>query len=227
MKGNKAIRVGPQNAAGEQLASAWRIWSQGDNFFAAPRNLAQFGKISFHPGYRWQHRIGNAMKPLPRPPELVAGWRLALRLSFLITENTLPVPLDSDPKVRLVIVPTHHKLVVDLWLQSEPAPFAGRLPQGVAGQEVASIQLRAGRWLFASAFVASMSHSDAVLAAEQRAKIRAHFDDVPPKVFFCEAMLLDYEEGNGNFVTIVPLGTEAIDVRPSVRTTTGTNDSPH
>ena len=85
----RAIRIGP-SVDGRLLASPWRIWAQGNEFYAAGMSTIDHGRVSFHSGGNWLYTMDRRTRKLARPIEMSSGWMLAAQIQFLSAPGEVP-----------------------------------------------------------------------------------------------------------------------------------------
>ena len=208
MPEDKQIRVAPVRG-GVQIASTWRIWTQGNEFYAATRSVATISKISFHNNFNWQWRSGREVQRLARPILAAPGWFEAARIAFLVDPDVL-VPKDQeDSRTRLIETPGGHKLSVIIWVSERSAiPF----PRTTAGgQPLLKATLRDGRRLFVAANSLPFKEVDRELIAEFRAKLRIEYSERPSEdATYGEAWYSDCSPVTGNKIAIIPVGYDSV-----------------
>ena len=213
MASQLVVRVAPQRN-GQQAANAWRIWTQGDEFYAAPRNTIQLGKVSFHRGLNWQYRVGSSTIRLARPLELSGAWLHILEISFLLDQNIL-MPLDQrEDSVTLIETPSDYKLLVNLMLFSNVKLPNLRPPPEIGGHLLGFQRLRSGATLIATYRIMQISDPDRALIADVRSKLRVHVDKQPTGKFYIEANWNEFSPQTGNVIAITSTGNEAIAAEP-------------
>jgi hypothetical protein len=199
------VRVAPSRK-GVQLASTWRIWTQGDEFYAAARHAAQIVKISFHRNFNWQIRAGGGVVRLAPPMNLSDNWMHVIEVSFLIDKNVL-YPLEKkEPKVALIETPENEKLLVNIMLSSSSRRRVIQPPIEIGGDLLGHARLRSGKTLIMTKRVQALSDVDLGLMAEIQAKLRVNFTSVPnPQEVYVEANWSNFSPKTGNVVAIIPV----------------------
>jgi hypothetical protein len=118
-KESQTLRVVVGTEFGPRSA-VWRIWTQKNEVYVAPRSLAGEIKTSLHASGRWRHGFTDtARSPFvpagdrafykwQRPPEFVNGATLALRIIVPADELTAPgvePPVKEKAKTELFAAP--------------------------------------------------------------------------------------------------------------------------
>ncbi len=165
-----AVRIGPA-VGGRFLASPWRFWAQGDQFYAAGLNTITHGKVSFHSGGRWYYTVGHKMKQLARPLVFPNGWLLAAQVQFMSCPAEVPPAPSGHDAARKVELPARHKLVVTLLTRSEPSRTRFPPIRGIDGTVLASHRLRSGIPWVVLAAIAPMTEADLEIAQEHYSKL--------------------------------------------------------
>ena len=215
MKKNRVIRVAPARD-GKQIASAWRFWVQGNEFYAAPRDVATLGKISFHSNFNWQYRLGKAVFRLARPLRLSENFLHAIQLSFLVEAGVL-LPLNqAETKVGLIEVPAGFKLVLNLLISPHSQTPGLTPPVEIGGTVLVSHRLRGGSSLITTSRILEMDANDLSIIKDIQEKIRINFTSLPnKKQVFAEAAWNQFDERTGNAMVIVPVNYGTIQETPS------------
>jgi hypothetical protein len=209
MRKENALRIAPARD-GAQVASAWRFWAQGDEFYAAARDTARLGKVSFHSRFNWQFRAGTLINRLAPPLSLSNNWLHALEIVFLVDHHTLLPLAQREEKVALVETPQGHKLRVDLLL-SKDSRVPPSLPREVVGTVQASHRLRNGAQLRAVTRTLALTDPDRAIIAETRANLRVNFaQDPPDSGVYVEARWQTFSAKSGNAIGIVPVGDDCL-----------------
>lgn len=217
MADRNILRIAPSRG-GVQIANAWRFWSQGDEFYAAARNTAALGKISFHRNGNWQHRAATGMSRLSPGLRLSAGWLHVLELVYLIGADTL-LPLDQrEEAVILVDTPSFHKLLLDLLLSDSSRQSHSGPPPEMRGTVLKTLRLRSGKILLVIGRVMPFTSEDQAAIADMRAKLRINFSASPnANEVYAEASLHSFQQGAGNIVQVIPIGSESLAVEGSAK----------
>jgi len=213
----KALRFAPSRD-GVQVASSWRIFAQGGDFYAAARNVAVFGKISFHPGPNWQLRVGTLLKRLEPPISLENGWTHALELRFVVEGNCY-VPIEKrEQQVALVNTPVGHNLVFNiLWAPDDRV--ASSIPLSFGGTAVWRHVLRGGDAVAVTARTTPRTVADAELLRDVKSQLRVQYQQAPnPEHTFIEAEWHSFHAVNGNVIVIMPMDPTVVAVNPSPAT---------
>jgi hypothetical protein len=212
MADRSVLRVAPVRR-GQQIASAWRIWAQGDEFYAAGRDAIRLGKISFHSSDNWQLRLGAMMQRLSPGLPLSGGWRHALGLVFLIAEDVL-LPRDQrEDKVAAIETPREHKLLIDLLVTDSPTRRS-HMPFEIQGDVLREVILRSGRTLLVLARVLPFTVDDFAAISDMRSKLRVNFKERLPERHetYIEATLTSFVAGRGNVLQVIPVGPDSFAV---------------
>ncbi|RIK45776.1 MAG: hypothetical protein DCC58_05405 [Chloroflexi bacterium] len=198
---------------GVQIAGAWRIWTQGDEFYAAGRDAVRLGKISFHRNNNWQLRLGTMMQRLAPGLLLSGSWRHALELIFLVSDDVLLPKAQREEKVVAVETPLQHKLLIDLLL-TDSADRRSLMPVEVQGSVLREVILRSGKTLLVLGRVLPFTSEDFAAVADMRSKLRVSFRERIPERHeaYVEATLTSFAPGRGNVLQIIPVGPEALAV---------------
>jgi hypothetical protein len=209
MRKENALRVAP-GRDGVQVANAWRFWAQGDEFYAAARDMAKLGKVSFHSRFNWQFRAGTVANRLAPPLSLSNSWLHALEIVFLVDRNVLLPLAQREDKVALIETPEGYKLLVDLLLST-----GGRVPTSLPAEMVGNVQaahrLRNGAQLLAVTRTLALTDADRALITETRAKLRVNFTQDPPTSgVYVEATWQTFSPTTGNAIGIVPVGYDSL-----------------
>jgi hypothetical protein len=208
------LRVAPQRD-NQQATNAWRIFTQGDEFYAAPRNMIQHGKVSFHRNFNWQYRVGSAAVRLVEPIRLSQGWLLALEIAFLIDQHVL-LPLEQrESNVKLVETASGYKLLVRLLLSSDVKRQNLRPPSDIGGSLLADQRLRSGATLLVTSRVMPLSDQDRALIGDVRHKLKVNFSAWPTGEVYIEEILAFFKPSKGNVIVIIPTGLETIGIEKS------------
>ena len=209
MQKEKALRVAPSRD-GIQVANAWRFWAQGDEFYAAARDMAKLGKISFHSRFNWQFRAGSFVNRLAPPLPLSNNWLHALEIVFLIGSNVLLPLAQREEKVTLIETPEGYKLLVDLLL-SRGSRVPPSLPAETAGSVLATHRLRSGAQLVATTRTLVFTETDQAIIADTRAKLRVNFTEDPPTSgVYVEATWQTFSPKTGNVIGVIPVGCDSL-----------------
>jgi len=208
------VRVAPQRN-GQQAAGAWRIFTRGDEFYAAPRNTVQHGKISFHRGQNWQYRVGTMTTHLAKPVAMSGGWLHVLEIAFLIDQNVLLPFEQTEDSVTLIETPIDHKLLVNLLLSSDTKRPNTKPPPEVNGRILGVHRLRSGATLIATNRILPISDSDRALIADVRSKLKVQLQKQPTSKFYVEANWCEFNPQTGNVIGIVPTGNEVVSIKSS------------
>jgi len=212
MQREHALRVAPSRG-GRQIASAWRFWAQGDEFYAASRDAAALGKISFHKNFKWQYRLGTTTTRLAVPLRLSLGWLHAVQISFLVEADVLLPLKRADAKVRLIEVPEGSKLVLNVLVSSETRRPVLKPPAEIGGTVLDSDRLRGGASLIVTGRGLKMDANDRSIVADVRDKLRINFTGRPnANEVFAEAAWHEFDARTGNAIAIIPVGFETIQV---------------
>ena len=208
MPEDKQVRVAPVRG-GVQIASTWRIWTQGNEFYAATRSAATISKISFHNNFNWQWRAGRDVQRLARPTLAAPGWFEAVRIAFLVDTDVLVPKGQEDSRTRLIETPADHKLSLIIWV-SERSAIA--FPRTIAGgHPLLKATLRDGRRLFVAANSLPFKQIDRELIADFRAKLRIEYSERPSEEdVYGEAVYSDCSPVTGNKIAIIPVGYDSV-----------------
>lgn len=197
-----AVRVTPVRA-GAVLAAPWRIWAQGDEFYAGSRCTTQQTKISFHARGRWQVRVGNSAHHLDPGRPLYDAWVIAARVIFLVGDDTVPLPAPIDSKVEYIELPAGEKLTLCLVLNENPEPGQLGLYPIENLRVLATHRLRGGRELVVGANVHPMSQDDRAFVASYHDALRVSYRGSLEGVY-AETIINASVEGHGNDIAVVP-----------------------
>jgi hypothetical protein len=216
MRKQNALRVAPSRG-GIPVANAWRFWAQGDEFYAAARDVAKLGKVSFHSNGNWQFRAGAALNRLAPASPLSNGWLLALQLVFLVDPDVM-LPLDQrEEGVRLLETPDGFKLLVDLLLSKGSSSVPPPLPSEIGGAMVAAHRLRNGTHLVATTRTMGLTAADQGFITDLRAKLRINFTGDPPASgFYAEATWQTFNT-EANLIGVIPVGQDSLAREPGQR----------
>jgi len=148
-------------AADGRRSVDWRVWTarNSDDAYVAARLVAGEIKVSLHESGSWQHgfvtddKAGKHRPPgtprhfaiWPRPPEMVPGWTLAMKMVVPASElQTRPSSGTLErPVIEIPAPPGHQAVVVEIWLEAagdhaflrlEESYLAGRLRQHGGGR---------------------------------------------------------------------------------------------
>lgn len=216
MSEDKILRVAPVRD-GAAIAYAWRFWSQGDEFYAAARDLVNIGKISFHRNGNWQLRAGKAMTRLAPGIKLPGGWTHALELVFLVGKGVLIPRSQQEEHVTQIETTAAQKLLIDL-LICEPSRQPAPLPIGIRGTLLKALALRNGCVVHVVSRVMPLNESDNFAIADMRSKLRVNFDQRLPisNEMYAEASSISFNQNGGNVIQIIPVGSETFSLnKPS------------
>lgn len=204
------VRVAPSRD-GVQAANAWRIWIQGDEFYAGSRSMAHDAKISFHRHLNWQFRVDKSVTRLAPPLRLSDGWLHALEISFLVDQGVLQ-SMDMKPdKVKMIETPTGQKLLINLMLSSHNKRPGFIPPKEIGGQLVGAQRLRSGATFIVTHRVMSMTDSDRTVIQDLRSKLKVTYNERPPKEdVYVEAFSCSFSDKTGNVVAVVTTGYETV-----------------
>lgn len=204
MPKGKHFIVAPTRA-GVQLASAWRFFTQGDEFYAASENTVQVGKASFHRNFNWQYQIGTQMKRLVTNKN-DGRWRHALLVQFQPSDDAACPVSDKHPKLIEIESPPQHKLMLNLYVSIERADPSRLESATVAGEVIAYIQLKSGRVVALLKKVEPFNEADHNRISEVKSLVRATVE--APLVIensYVEWAVLHASEEHGNSVVVTPL----------------------
>lgn len=219
----KQVRVAPARN-GIQIANTWRIWTQGNEFYAATRSATAISKISFHNNFNWQWRSGTGVQRLARPIPAAPGWFEAARVVFLVDSGVL-VPIgQADSRTYLVETPLGHKLSVIICVSERPSvPFAS----AVAGSHpVLKATLRDGRRLFVVACSFPFTDADRELMAKFREGLRINYFVRPSEEStYAEGWYSDCSPATGNKIAIIPLGYDSLHQEPASKAGPSSDDA--
>lgn len=208
------VRIAPQRNA-QQVTNAWRIFTQGNEFYAAPRNSAQIGKVSFHKNLNWQYRLGTVSHRLARPIALTEGWLHALEISFLIDQHVF-LPLEQrENKVTLIETPANYKLLVNLLLSQGVRRVSLKPPPEIIGSILGFQRLRSGATLLITSRILPISDADRALISEVRHKLNVNFTKHPSEGVYIEMSWMSFDPKAGNVIAIIPTGYETISIQRS------------
>ena len=198
------------------LASPWRFWSQGDEFYAAPRNQIRLGKLSFHSSGSWTHQIGDRVTRLAPPPSMSNDWTHVIQISFLAEGSFLKTSRLSGKDLFLIETPSLHKLVLDLVMPSGSNTSVD-LPREVSsGTKLAVLPLRSGATVLIVARLVRATSADLARVAELNKQLELTLrQGSDPKAFFAELVLQSYRPESGNVLQIFPVSQESISVEPA------------
>lgn len=208
----KVLRIAPARD-GQQIASVWRVWAQGNEFYAASRDVIKLGKVSFHQNLNWQYQLGTLMRRLARPLCFSEGWLHALQISFLIQHGLLLPRNQTNGKVVFCETPVGNKLVLNLLLSSQRGIPNIEPPVEIGGTVVTSYRLRAGTSLIVTKRVLEMDGNDLKIIDDVQAKLRINVsgETLPdPKEIYFEAVWHKFDRMTGNAIAVVPAGYHAI-----------------
>ena len=200
----QAIRIAP-TVNGKLLASPWRIWAQGNEFYAAGMDSISHGKVSFHSGGRWVYTNGRRSRTLAKPIGMSDGWMLATQIQFMSAPAELPPALAGPIKAITVELPPRHKLVVSLFWHPEPRHRHLTPPREFSGSVLARHRLRSGYPLLVCAGIAQMSTIDLELAEDGYQKLRMTFlgsQDVAP-MLRAEITQPSFSANSGNVFAVM------------------------
>jgi hypothetical protein len=99
----------------DQLSSAWRLWTQGDEAYLATRTFVSVAKLSMHSNGYWQFGIEKLAVPYRRPASYRTGW--VRGPGVLIHHN------DLDLRLPYYQPSSEHKIT---WLRQ---PLVGHVAQ--------------------------------------------------------------------------------------------------
>ncbi len=206
----KTLRFAPSRN-GIQISRTWRIWVQGNEFYAACRDSVNQAKISFHSGFNWQFRFGHGVSRLAHPLVLSGGWLHCLELSFLVDSNVLlPINQRGD-KVDLINTPPNNKLLINLLLWPESHSFPRQLPPETVGAVIQEYKLRDGAILRVIARIMPINNFDRNLTLETRQGLKANYSKAPTaEETYVEANWQQFSAQTGNVIVIIPVGIEVI-----------------
>lgn len=202
---DRKIRVAPARG-GKPFASPWRFWSQGDEFYAAPRNYIRLGKFSFHRAGRWQYELGGKRFRLAPSVQLSNGWKHVLQISFLAEGNFLPMLHDKLKDIFLVETPPLHKMLIDLAL-SDRKSANYTLPRELStGNLFAKLPLRSGHAVLLIARLAPATLEDLARIEDHHKKLAVSLaEQTNPECFFAETILQKFSPASGNVLQIFPV----------------------
>lgn len=210
MAKTKPLRLAPAQD-GKQAARAWRVWTQGPSFYAAPRDIARHGRVSFHPNNQWQFHYGTMSHRLARPIEISKDWLGALQLKFLLGPQRFLPTSEADQGVTLCAVPSGEKLRVDLLISKRKWPSRTRLglPRG---SELKTFRLRSGRFLLVGWETEPMIPEDLARIQETNDKLRIGMENDPGETYV-EMSFQSFDPVTGNVIVIIPASPDVVDVQ--------------
>jgi hypothetical protein len=205
MSSRKAYRIAPSRD-GHRVASAWRFWRSGDEFYAAVRNAAHLTKVSFHRNGNWQLRMGAATKRLMATRHYLPGWLHVVSIQWFLYPGSLRPLTSGSEDVELVEVPEDHKLAVNIILSTTKAGSDPPLPRE-GGRFVWREHLRDSRLVVVHAVTLPLAEQD----HEARARI---LREAPPLTYetkpdpadvYAEISIYTTRPESGNVIGIAPL----------------------
>lgn len=208
-----SLSIGP-NRNGVFVAKPWRIWSQGDEFYAAQRDGVSLAKVSFHSS-RWHLDCDDKRIELGAPLALsLPGWSLALQIKFLVRDIPMPSALLKKIKpsgnVIGVETPPGSKLLVNILCAPRGTELTSPIPQAMDGVRFVALPLRTEGTVVVTAKLAPLdSHDVATIARVSALRLHATVSDVHnhrPNVESIEA----HFKNTGNVIVVVPLAEDSL-----------------
>ena len=213
-----SLSIGP-NRNGVFVAKAWRIWSQGDEFYAAQRDGVSIAKVSFHSS-RWRFDCEDKRVELGAPLALsLPGWSLALQIKFLVRDNPMSSVLLKKIKPSGsaigVETPPGSKLLVNILCAPQGTVLTSPIPQDMDGVRFVALPLRTEGTVVVTAKLAPLDgHDIANIARVSALRIHATVSDLhnhPPNVESIEA----HFKNTGNVIVVVPLAEDSLHLTQS------------
>lgn len=206
MSGKKVLRVAAARS-GVPVASPWRFWAQGEEFYAASSNEIALGKASFHRNLRWQYRLATANQPLYSGFVLGGSWLHALHVAFLVLEDALrPLNIPTE-SATLIETGPGMKSILDLTVTSKPVQVGSPRPPIKSDGEIGRLRLRSRRQVVLTYRVEPLAPTDLQVIREVRASgPRLTSNSAPlPENHFAELLWRHTSPQHGNFVGVIPL----------------------
>lgn len=210
MASSKVVRIAPSRG-GRPVASAWRVWFQGDEFYAAARDVARHGKISFHKDFKWQYRLGALVQPLAAPTPLSERWLHALEIAFLVDEDAYLPPEQAERGVILVETPADHKCLVNILRHRDHHQRFVDPPAEVRGIVLHHFRLRAGHSIIVTGRTRPMDSDDRAVIAKVRSDLRFNVER-SGDIVYAEGMWQQFDARSGNAIAIVPVGPDSVSI---------------
>ena len=207
MAESKVLRVAPVRN-GMQLATAWRIWTQGDEFYAAQKSSIGFSKISFHRNGNWQLAMGAHCLKLGPGMNFGHGWTLALQIAFLVDDGVSTPPHHQDDQFSEVVVGRSSRMNLNLMIAESAHVFQRGLP--ISGALVKAFLLRSGRFLVVSSELYPLSDSNFTSIRNIRTQLEVNLDSPPQEPFYVEAVSSAFEPAGANIISVIPVGDEVL-----------------
>jgi hypothetical protein len=210
-----SLSIGP-GRNGVFIAKPWRIWSQGDEFYAAQREEVKAIKVSFH-GTEWHLDAAQERSRLAAPlPLSMPGWSLALQLCFLAPNRTMvsPVLRETKRSSNVIGVETSagRKLVVNLLCAPADTKVTSHIPPELDGVRFMAMQLRSRGVVLVTASQLNFSNDDISLLRNLRC-VELKGTATGPHTISAnvEHVLADFTS-RGNVIRVVPFVAKDIRV---------------
>jgi hypothetical protein len=208
-----SLSIGPLRD-GLFAAKLWRIWSQGDEFYAGQRDGLSRAKVSFHRNGKWHYDIGQHRQDLcPAASLTTPGWSLALQLKFLLRDAPMPSPpltrFKRSTNVVGIETTRGSKLLVNLLCAPEGTSLHDYIPAGFDGIRMLAMRLRSMGVVIVTANLAPLEPAEKHRIATSDA---AQVTTTQPisRADGTNAELMEvYSRSTGNVIAIVPLGLES------------------
>lgn len=218
---SKVLRLAPVRN-GKQVASTWRIWTQGDECYLAMRHAVQSAKISLHRNHNWQLRIGHAVYRLVPSSGLPDNWVLPIQLAFFVDSDAFHPLQGKCGQSTAIDIPDGDKLIVNVLFA--PASGSDDLdlpPQFWRNKVLGQLPLTSGRRVVVTAALFERTMQDDMDVKRIRAnlKIKASKPRHSPRgAIYAEAMELSRNVTTrggasgliANVAYIVPVGEDSL-----------------
>jgi hypothetical protein len=211
-----SVSIGPLRN-GVFIAKLWRIWSRGDEFYAANRDAVPAAKVSFHSSGNWQLDVDQQRWMLGPPLALsLPGWSLALQLKFLVRDAPMESPVEkkfkNDSNAIGAETPVGLKLLVNLLVAPVGTQLTSDVPPAMDGVRILAMRLRSQGTVVVTASTLTLDvHDLALIDRVGSAKIGGTSGNPHKATLTAEFIEVNFKP-SGNVINVVPFAKDSFQV---------------